>query len=149
LKYLFQFCSENGGKLAEISHGLDMSIVKLFLNGLDPHGKHLYWIGLRAEQNEGDFVWSGTNALVTFTNWNEGEPNNNNSNKNNNNTNSNINNRKNKDNNIKGGHENCVHLESGQLNRRWSIRNCDSSFLFALCQKGNQSFKLRRSSKFD
>jgi hypothetical protein len=112
LKYVFQFCSDNGAQLAEITDGFVMKEVKTFIDKLDPRGNHLYWIGLTAEQNEGDFVWSSTNESVTFTDWNEGEPNNN------------------------RGHENCVHLELGRLNRRWNDRQCNSSFLFALCQKG-------------
>jgi hypothetical protein len=93
-----------------------MEEVLLFLNKTDKAGNSLFWIGLTDEQSEKRFVWASNQESPSYTNWNSGEPNNH------------------------GGHERCVHLEFARHERKWNDRQCNATFLFALCQSGESNF---------
>ncbi|XP_070188156.1 C-type lectin-like isoform X2 [Littorina saxatilis] len=69
-------CQGYGAILATIPD----SGVNNALAGLLPH-LHLYvdkqaWVGLNDRDTEGTYIWLGTNREATWTNWDDGEPNN-------------------------------------------------------------------------
>ena len=76
-------------------------------------GKNIYWIGLTDRLTEGEFVWESEGTVMDYSNWMGGEPN---------------------------GHaesdDDCVHTDYEIEGRRWTDRDCEDSWVHALCQIG-------------
>ena len=78
---------------------------------LGGRNRSLYWIGLTDSQVEDHFVWQTSGKEVSYTNWDNGEPD--------------------------GDalhQQDCVHLELDHMT--WSDIDCKMSNLDALCQIG-------------
>lgn len=68
-------CFKEGGyQLAKISTKAENKKLKEALLQADPKHENKYWIGLNDSEQEGKFVWVD-GSKPTFTNWNEGQPN--------------------------------------------------------------------------
>jgi len=88
--------------------------IDLFLKSKEVEDeKEYYWIGLVDENADGEFTWTSTGSVPTYTNWYNGvQPSNN-------------------------DNEYCTHLNYETHGRRtWNNRRCSESYFFALCQKG-------------
>lgn len=62
-------CEKVGGHLVTITSDVEQKIVS------DLIGKNVYWIGALKNKSKNSWSWV-TNEDFTYTNWNEGEPNN-------------------------------------------------------------------------
>jgi hypothetical protein len=63
----FQFCTSQGGILAEIYNADQMEVIKTFLDGIGP-GSAYIWIGLTDIAQEGRYVWGSNLSLVSGKN---------------------------------------------------------------------------------
>ncbi|XP_053382472.1 perlucin-like protein [Mercenaria mercenaria] len=67
------YCSKTGAHLVRVESEMENNFFKHYL-------KHLknahYWMGLSDMDQEGTFKWYGTSEVVSYTDWNSGEPNN-------------------------------------------------------------------------
>jgi hypothetical protein len=108
----FQFCLNNGGKLAEIENEEDMEEIKDFLDlvNIDDDFKR-YWIGLTDRDREVTFQWYSRKMPLAFANWNFGQPDGNDA-----------------------EDEDCVCLDYNDRKGRWSDIKCSKSNYVALCQ---------------
>ena len=109
---MLQFCTDNGGKLAEIMKAEETKDIDGLLRLKEwPDDLQFYWIGLTDPNGDGVFRWTSTGSVPDYAYWDSGEP-------------------------SKDAREDCAHLNYASQNRTWNDRPCDDSFLYALCQKG-------------
>ncbi|XP_059149107.1 macrophage mannose receptor 1-like [Physella acuta] len=102
------FCSQKQATLASIANDAEnryifSQITRGYNDGV--------WIGLNDQKRENSFEWTD-NSLVTYTNWNPGEPNNVNQ-------------------------EDCVTMLAN-ANGKWNDATCDSKYKLIACKQGKK-----------
>ena len=60
----FQFCTSQGGILAEIYNANEMEVIKTFLDGIGA-GPFNVWTGLTDIAQEGRYVWGSNQSVVS------------------------------------------------------------------------------------
>jgi hypothetical protein len=60
----FQFCTSQGGILAEIYNANEMEVIKTFLDGIGATPFNV-WTGLNDIAQEGRYVWGSNQSLVS------------------------------------------------------------------------------------
>ncbi|VDI76635.1 Hypothetical predicted protein [Mytilus galloprovincialis] len=99
-------CHRKGGFLVKIDNTVESWFLKSFII-IDKNPGHV-WIGAHDSVQESRFIWESDNAVLTYTDWNPGEPNN-------------------------AGQEDCAHMSSG-AKYRWNDVQCSHKFSF-ICEK--------------
>ncbi|XP_052085147.1 uncharacterized protein LOC127722298 [Mytilus californianus] len=99
-------CHRKGGFLVKIDNTVENWFLKSFIIVAKNPG-HV-WIGAHDSVQESRFIWESDNTVLTYTDWNPGEPNN-------------------------AGEEDCVHMSSA-LTYKWNDIQCSHKFSF-ICEK--------------
>ncbi|XP_063438093.1 pulmonary surfactant-associated protein D-like isoform X2 [Mytilus trossulus] len=99
-------CHRKGGFLVKIDNTVESWFLKSFII-IDKNPGHV-WIGAHDSVQESRFIWESDNTVLTYTDWNTGEPNN-------------------------AGQEDCAHMNSG-AKYKWNDIQCSHKFSF-ICEK--------------
>ena len=102
---VLQYCWNAGGYLTEFQSLDDEKDLDSVLAS-----DSFFWIGLSDFAHEGTWIWQESLQETSYTNWNEGEPNN------------------------KYGDEDCVVKDSNWIGWKWTDVNCSVDDVHALCQ---------------
>ncbi|CAG2229348.1 Collagen alpha-4(VI) chain,Collagen-like protein 7 [Mytilus edulis] len=89
-------CHRKGGFLVKIDNTVESWFLKSFIV-IDKNPGHV-WIGAHDSVQESRFIWESDNTVLTYTDWNPGEPNN-------------------------AGQEDCAHMNSG-AKYKWNDIQC-------------------------
>ncbi|CAC5364261.1 unnamed protein product [Mytilus coruscus] len=100
-------CHRKGGFLVKIDNTVENWFLKSFMI-VDKNPSHV-WIGAHHSVQESRFIWESDNTMLTYTDWNPGEPNN------------------------SQGQEDCVHMSSS-ITYKWNDIRCSHTFSF-ICEK--------------
>ncbi len=110
----FQYCIDNQGILFEVFDAVTLTAAKAYLKTADPFESSRFWIGLTDAAVEDTFVWSSSNLVATFTDWD--------------------------DTNVNNNGQDCVRtaILDAYL-RRWIVDSCSNSYR-AFCQTSKALF---------
>lgn len=103
-----EICQQNGAHPVFVETAEENSFLKDYLRQMKAA---FWWIGMTDQETEGTWKWYGTNNVVQFTDWNEGEPNG-------------------------GSKDNCAHFFSW-FNYTWNDIWCNGEkyTFYAICEK--------------